>query len=223
MFRYLGFVSPVLLFALSAPTQAAWPELPAPRGARVENVGEQVRLNGIPMRMQRVLSRQAAGDVARHYRDAMGPRHASERVSDRVILSRPDGDYFLTVSVRPLATGVTEALVSAADVREARRSAGRPLGVRLPADTRVVSDMESIDGDKRSRQLVLTNAHAIAVNLDVLTRELAARGMRADGRPLRREPTAHVQFFRGDGREAQLSLIRQADETAVVLTLIDTP
>lgn len=202
---------------------AAWPQLPAPPDARVESVGEQLRLNGIPMRMQRVLTAREADAVARHYRDALGPRHTSKRLPDRLVLSQGRGEYFISVSIRALAPGMTEVLVSVADAREARQAAGRPTGLRLPAESAVLSDMESIDAGKRSRQLVLSNAHAIPANLDSFSRELAARGMRPDGPPLRQSASAQVQFFKGDRREARLTLVRRAGETAIVLTLIETP
>lgn len=206
---------------LGAPCAAAWPELPAPANARVESVGEQLRLNGIPMRIQRVLTARQPEAVARHYRAALGPRHASERLPDRLILSQGRDEHFITVSIRPLGVGVTEALVSVADTREAWQAAGRPLGFSLPAASAVLSDMESVDGGKRSRQLVLSNAHAIPVNLDALLRELAARGMRPDGSPLRESASEHVQYFKGDAREAQLTLVRRAGETRIVLTTVE--
>ena len=208
---------------LVAPCAVAWPQLPAPSNARVESVGEQLRLNGIPMRTQRVLTARQPEEVARHYRDALGPRHASERLSDRMILSQGRDEFFISVSIRPLAAGVTEALVSVADAREARQAAGRPLNIRLPPDSAVLSDMESVDGGKRSRQLVLSNAHAIPANLGALSRELAARGMRPDGPPLRQSAAEHVQLYKGDRREAQLTLVRRAGETRIVLTTIEMP
>ena len=212
-------------FLLAAPlcAGAAWPQLPVPPHARIEPIGTEVRLNGMPMRMQRVLTAQAAAEVARHYRDAFGPRHAFERLPDRLVLSQGRGDYFITVSIRPLTPGVTEALVSVADAREARQAVGRPLGFRLPADSAVLSDMESVDDGKRSRQLVLSNTHAIPANLRAISRELALRGMRPDGPPLRTTGSVQAQLFKGDGREAQLTVFRRDGGTRIVLTTIGMP
>ncbi|MFN3751595.1 MAG: hypothetical protein ACK4SR_09490 [Thiobacillus sp.] len=212
-------------FLLAAPlcADAAWPQLPVPPQARIEPVGTEIRLNGIPMRMQRVLTARQAQEVARHYRDALGSRHASERLPDRLVLSQGRGDYFISVSIRPLAPGLTEALVSVADAREARRAVGRPLGLRLPAESAVLSDMESVDGGMRSRQLVLSNTHAIPTNLLAISRELAIRGMRPDGPPLRATASGHAQLFRGEGREAQLTVFLQDGGTRIVLTMIEKP
>ncbi len=208
---------------LVMPCAVAWPQLPAPSNARVESVGEQVRLNGIPMRTQRVLIKRQPEDVARHYRDALGPRHASERLPDRLILSQGRDEYFISVSIRPIEPGVTEALISVADSREAKKLAGRPLGFRLPVDSALLSDLESVDAGKRSRQLVLSNTHSIPSNLVALSRELAARGMRPDGPPLRQGTAEHVQIFKGDRREANLTLVHRAGETRIVMTMIEMP
>jgi hypothetical protein len=202
---------------------AAWPQLPIPADARIEPIGSEVRLNGIPMRMQRVLAPRPLEELARHYRDALGPRHASERLPDRLILSQARDAYFITVSIRPLTAALTEALVSVADARAARQASGRPLGISLPAESAVLSDMESVDGNKHSRQLVLSNPHAIPANLDAFSRALDARGMRPDGPLLRKSQSEHVQFYKGGAREAQLTLIRRAGETRIVLTLIEMP
>lgn len=211
-------------FLLMAPIcAAAWPQLPPPANARVESVGNQLRLNGVPMRIQRVLAAQKPEALARHYRNALGPRHVSERLADRLILSQGRGEHFITVSIRPLGAGMTEALVSMADTREAKLAAGRALGFNLPAASMVLSDMESVDDGKRTRQIVAHNTLAVPANLDALSRELAVRGMRPDGPPLRQSPSEYVQWFKSDKREAQLTLVRRAGETSILLTMIETP
>lgn len=202
---------------------AAWPEIPFPTGARIEAIGEQVRLNGIPMRMYRVLSGQRPKELIGFYRNVLGERHAESRAPGSHILSQARGNYFITVKVAPLSANLTEVLVSTSDTLEAKRAANRPLGFGLPADSVVLSDMESIDGGKRSRQLVVNNNHAVETNLQAFTRELGARGLRPDSQPLLKSESEYVQLFKGDKREAQLALIRKGGQTHIVLTTIYTP
>lgn len=206
----------------SAPA-VAWPDIPFPGTARAESIGEQVRLNGIPMRMQRLLSRKSPNELAGFYRDALGVRRAEQHLRDIHILSQERNGFFITVSLRPLSANLTEVLVSTSDLRAARNLANRPLGFRLPAESVLLSDMESMDSGKRSRQLIVSNHHAVPTNLDAFSRQLAVRGMRPDGSPLRESASEHVQFFKGDGREAQLTLFRREGETHIVLTTIDNP
>lgn len=202
---------------------AAWPEIPAPPGSRVESIGEQVRLNGVPMRMQRVLSADKPKAVIEFYREALGTKRAEEKLPDGLLFAQGRGDYFVTVRVKALGPSLTETLISVSDAHAAQGAADRPLGFQLPADSQVLSDMESTDAGKRSRQLVLNNRHGIETNLQAFTRELAARGIRPDGVPLRKTAAEHVQLYKGDQREAQLTLVRKDSETKIVLTTILNP
>jgi hypothetical protein len=203
--------------------QAAWPEIPFPKGVQAEAVGDEVRLNGVPMRMHRVLSGQSPQTLIAFYREVLGPRHAEQGLPGRFILSQGRGDHFITVNIRPLSARQTEVLVSISDAVEAKRGVSRPLGFGLPANSVVLSDMESVDAGKRSRQLVATNGHAMATNALALTQELAARGYQPDGAPSLQTDAQHVQRFKGEQREAQLTLVHQGGKTQMVLTTILNP
>ena len=213
----------VLAFWGISPVYAAWPSLPTPAGAQLESIGNEVRLNGVPMRMQRILTQQSALELVSFYRDALGPRRAERSVAGSTILSQERGDYFITVKVRPMSGKLTEVLVSASDMVEAKRAAGRPLGFGLPAHSVVMSDMESVDAGKRSRQLVATNQQSLGANVQALTQELAGRGFGPDGAPIRTTDAEFVQQFKGARREAQLTVVRQAGISNIVLTTIFNP
>lgn len=58
-----------------APVFAAWPTIPFPANSKVESLGNDMRLNGIPMRINRLLSREPADKIAAFYRKALGPDH----------------------------------------------------------------------------------------------------------------------------------------------------
>jgi len=202
---------------------AAWPDIAFPKDARVETIGQEVSLNGVPMRMHRVLSSQSATELIAFYRGVLGPRHAEQGLPDSFILSQGRAEHFITVRVRPLSARLTEVLVSASDAAQARRAANRPLGFVLPADSTVLSDLESVDAGRRSRQLVASNRHDLQANAQALTRELAHRGYQPEGPPPVQNDAQYLQRFRGDQREAQLTLVRQDGQTQVVLTTIVQP
>jgi hypothetical protein len=215
---------PLSLLALLLPSlAAAWPTLAVPSGARVESLGEQVRLNGVPMHMQRVLSGQSPQALVAFYRTALGPRHAEQALPDSLVLSQDRDGFFITVRVRPLGAKTTEVLVSASDLQAAKRLGPRPLGFVLPADTQLLSDMESVDAGKQSRQLVASNRLSLEGNLQALNDTLAERGYVPEGPPASRTDAALVQRYSGAQREAQLTLVRQHNQTQMVLTTIVTP
>lgn len=203
---------------------ADWPEIPFPEGTKIESIGEQVRLNGVPMRMHRLHLKESAENSIRFYRDRLGPRLAEQALpGGERILSQGRGDYFITLRIRPVSGSASMALVSVSDVRAAKAAANRALGFNLPADSRVLSDLESTDAGKHSRQLVFHNRLDLETNRHSLARELRARGFQPDNTPSRKIKNSEVLYFRGDRREAQLTLVRRDGLTQAVLTTIQTP
>ncbi len=216
----VGVILAAALFCAPAALAADWPTISNPDDARVESIGEQIRLNGVPMRIHRVLSARSRDDLVEFYRTNLGRRHAEASAGDAVVLSQERGDYFVTVMLRALAPHTTEALVAVSDMAEARRAAGRPLGFVLPADSDLLSDMESVDGNRQARQLVFANRLSLDANRDFLTRELASRDLWPDGPPLQDAAGRYAGLYRGSRGEAQLTLVRADEQTHVVLTLI---
>lgn len=201
-------------------TAGHWPTVEHPRDARIENIGEQVRLNGIPMRMTRTLAAAPVDEVVAHYRKVLGPRVAHSQVEGTQVLAHERGDFFITVTINPLEDGLSEALLSIADMPAAREAADRPLGFTLPAGSELLSDMESIDGPVSSRQFVVMNTHGLHANLERFSASLADRGLRPDGPALADSEEALVQRFEGQSGEAKLVLVRRDGATHVVLTML---
>ena len=212
-----------VLFVSAAPAAVlagAWPLLAHPHDAHVESIGERVRLNGVPMRLTRVITTLPTEAATTHYRGALGAPVAHAQTGDTQVLTQARGDFFITVSIAPLPDGRSEVLSSVADSGAAREAVGRPAGLTLPAGSELLSDMESIDGGLASRQLVLINLHSLRTNLDRLSASLAARGLRPDGPPLADRDDALAQAFSGAAGEAQLVLLRRDGTTSAVLTLL---
>lgn len=216
--RPLVFLA-ALTWGLAAPAAAQWPSIPFPDQARVESLGDQVRVNGVPMRMYRVLMPQGARDLAAYYREQLGPRVAETRVLGDRLLSQGRGHHFITVRVHPLAKDRSVALVSVSDAQAASQpSPGK--GIPMPAGSAVLSDMESVDAGRGSRHLVVQNRLGVAANLKALEQELARRGLQPEARDYRADAGNTVRFYRGDRREARLVLTRKDDITFIELTTL---
>ncbi|MDP1862967.1 MAG: hypothetical protein ACOH1Q_12540 [Thiobacillus sp.] len=205
------------------PGWAGWPEVPSPRNARVEQIGEQVRLNGIPMRMQRVLSTDKPSNIIKFYRSALGPKHAEEKLPDGILLAQGQGDYFVTIRIKVLGPSLTETLISVSDARGAKDASQRSLGFPVPADTQVLSDMESTDAGKISRQLVLMNNHSVDSNVEFISKTLQARGYKLQSAEAKKQEAGRVLMFGGENREAQLVVVRKDGTSNVVLTTVLMP
>ncbi len=225
-FTFSALFALLLVLAPTTPSAApftaladAWPPLAHPQDAVIEPIGEQVRVNGVPMRLTRVITALPAAAAAAHYQRTLGAPVAHAQTGHTQVLAQARGDFFITVSITPLPDGRSEALSAVADSRAAREAAGRPARLTLPADSELLSDMESIDGGIAARQLVLINRHSVRTNLTRLSAGLAERGLRPEGPPLAERDDALVQAFSGATGEAQLVLVRQDGATRAVLTL----
>lgn len=207
----------------SAPSWANWPEVPAPGNSKIERIGDEVRLNGVPMRMQRVLSKGRLREVIDFYRGALGPKHAEERIPGGLLLAQGQGDYFVTIRVRALTPQITETLVSVSDARRAREATNRPLGFPIPVDTQVLSDMESIDAGKSSRHLLMTNSLSVESNVNFITGTLQARGYALQPGQTQQLAAGRVLMFGGANREARLVVVRKDGMSNVELTTVQTP
>src|SRR5580704_7279512 len=68
--RFSALLAAVLLFATSARALGSelWPELPLPPKAKVEWVGDSMRVNGVPMRVMHFESRAGRSEIVEYYR-----------------------------------------------------------------------------------------------------------------------------------------------------------
>lgn len=202
---------------------ADWPSLPYPSHSRVEAIGEQVRLNGVPMRMHRVLSAQSTEAMLAFYKKVLGTKHAQAEFYGTHILSQERGDYFITIRVSKLSPSLTETLLSISDGRTSQRVAGMPLGYALPADSELLSDMESVDAGKNSRQIIFNNEHSIQANADFMTKVMQGKGYILEPKLSVSNASSRSLMFGGKNREARLVVSQDEEGSSVVLTTILSP
>ena len=212
-----------VLCCMSTCCWADWPVLPNPTNAKIEAIGEQVRLNGVPMRMLRILSAQSADSMLAFYKKAMGTRHAQAEFYGTHILSQERGDYFITVRISKLSPTLTETLLSISDGRASQRAQNLPLGFALPADSELLSDMESVDAGKNARQLVFTNGHSIQTNADFMAKAMAGKGYTLQPKLSVSNAKNRILMFDGDNREARLVVTQDEEGSNVVFTTIQSP
>lgn len=201
---------------------ADWPNLPYPANAKVEYIGKQVRLNGVPMRMQRVLSGQSPQNLLKFYKQALGNKHAETEFLGGWLLSQGRGDYLITVRVTELSPTLTETLLSISDLRSAKANAGLHLGYTLPATSMLLSDMESVDTGRSSRQIILNNQHSVDTNAAFFINTLRKKGYELQANYSNSTPNSKSFMFEGNKREAQLVIVREDEISNVVLTTIQT-
>jgi hypothetical protein len=196
-------------------------------------MGEQLTVNGTPLRMQGFLSPGQPGEVAEWFRRHLGKPLVENTVAGKLVLGRPSGEFYLSVQLEGVGRG-TRGLVAISHLKAgyerypAAHEAAERLLARLPAGSRLISQMSSSEGGKLSRYLVISNEHGVELN-----RERVVDMMREDGLSLQREarPDARAArslppgagdgrtlFFQGAGREAMALVSRSPDgSTTLVL------
>ncbi len=233
-------VAAVCASLLMAPAlaQRAWPTLPMPDDAQTFTAGDELGVNGIPMRIRGFLSARPAHELAQWFRSSLSGTVVESRIGDKLILGQAKGAFYVTVQLEQVAGG-TRGLVSttdfksAAERREQTQEHKQRWLQRLPAGSRILSHVGTQDDRRLSSQLVYSNGTSEAFNVEALKAL-----MREDGLRLQHEAggdsgrysngdsalaASRVLFFQGDGKEATAVIVRLPDGRAsVVLNTVTT-
>jgi hypothetical protein len=209
----------VLLFAATAPA-AAWEPVDPPPQATLQWVAEDMNYNGVPMRVQFFRSKITLAALLEHYRQRWSEggqrRYVENDVGPWKAISREQGDYFITVQVRPAGKG-SEGYLSQRPTH-ARPKAGLGDGFPFPPGSDVVNDILTRDSDRTARTLLAFNGLTVDANADFyrtrLTKEGWAVADDAKGRNGGRQ-----LVLRGPAGELSLALTGGA-RTAVAATLV---
>jgi hypothetical protein len=214
-----------------------WPSPNLPSDLPTFGIGQQITLNGLPMRLQGFASPLPPQTLLKQFRRSLGEPLVESTSGARQILGRAEGTFYITVAVSAAGTG-SRGTVAVTDLAgmahgiDAQRASRAHWQDRLPAGSVIASDMASQDAAKAARHLVIVNAHGEAVNRDALLRL-----MQSDGYRLEREAApdaaaraslpmqfggATALYFNGPGKEAVAVIARTGDKTAIVLNTVTT-
>ena len=199
---------------------------PTPGGARLLYVASDMLLNGVPMSIKEMRTKETPDAVLAFYRREWGSRKPGlfENVAQgwRTIATL-EGRCYYTVQVRPDGGG-TYALLGVTrrpDVRPQAPGAGFP----MPMGSKVYNDMTHRDGPKTARTVLLANAQAPQQNVrfyrDMFEHEgwvsLVDRQVQTEKGP------AHMMLWKRGLEEASVTVQRVGNSTTVVANMVDQP
>ena len=213
-----------------------WPRVPLPKGLQTFDIGQQVNLNSLPMRLEGFVSALKPDQLVDLFRQSLGKPIVESTLGTKQILGRLQGEYYVSVQIEPGGNGsrgvtaVTHLKASYDSREQTKMDRERWLG-RLPSGSRLLSQMISQDGSKASRHMVFSNGQSEILNRDQLKDILLEDGMvfEREGNPdghattnlsegLR---TSKMLFFKGPGKEALATIYRDNDgQTTVVLNVV---
>ena len=228
----------VLFLTLSggqALAQSKWPSISLPKEVQSFSIGEQITVNGYPMRMRGFVSALKPEQLAALFRQSLGSPLVENTMAKKLILGRSQGEYYLTVQLEPAGSG-SRGVASVTDLKAASENRAaveenteRWLS-RLPSGSQLLSQMTSEDAGKLSTYLLVINTQSEALNYERL-KSL----MRKDGLELEHEasptdkssatrfqeaPNGKTMIFKGAGKEAIATISRDGNgKTAIVLNI----
>jgi hypothetical protein len=170
-----------------------------PTGIEVEVVGEAMRINGLAttvLRLHGASSVQQLCDAFVSQDTGIRParRPVVEQLDGWQLISRPDGAGFQTLQMRTDAGGTVDAVFATTDLSDRPRAPAAP-PLRLMADARVTSVIESSSAGARSTQYVVWSS----MSPQRARRALCVRAT-ADGWETPRCDAEVVDLARGPGR-----------------------
>jgi hypothetical protein len=220
-----------------AQNTSPWPDLKLPWSLQLFSAGQNVVMNGLPMRMHGFVSTQSPAALSRSVEDSLGKPLVVNRLGQQIILGRAQGSHYISIQIEPASSG-SRGVVAVSDLQTALSNKDVTTQEKsywvqkLPAGTTLSSHIKSLDGLKQSHQLIYSNALDEGFNRDRLKVILQADGLAferetlVDEQAYKKTATAlqgRVLFFKGTGKEAMATIHRQADgQTITVLNIVNT-
>lgn len=210
-----------------------WPTIALPKNVRTFDVGPQLNVHGLPMRMQGFVSTAQPAQLLAWFRNSLGQPLVENTLGNQQIIGKAQGEHYLSVQIEAAGTGsrgiaaVTHLKVGYDNHAETQAETERWLR-RLPSGSRLLSQMTTQDGSKQSRYLVMINNHPANLNRERLKSLMVEDGflLERESKPNKKTAANDNQallFFKGKGKEA-VATINQDDQgrTTTVLNTINT-
>jgi hypothetical protein len=215
---------------MAARDDAPWPQVRFPRQVETFDIGQEMVVNGTPVRMRGFVSPASAAALATSFRQELGEPLMEDRRGNTLVLGRGEGRYYMTVQLTPVGSG-TRGVIAVTrppiDQQEpADAAAARRLLSALPPGSTLASHTSSIDAGIRADHDAVINSHSIDVNSEYVQRMLRADGFnfeRESGPSQATHVRTHIAsdartlFFKRPGAEAIAVLFSDDSGRSVIV------
>jgi hypothetical protein len=211
-----------------------WPAVALPPDAEISGMAEQLVVRGQLMRVQSFTSKKGPQELAAWFGQSMGAAHVQNTVNQKLVVGRGVGNFFETVQLEtsPNVTGGTRGTTSVAHlgqepkVRTEHQATLKRWLDGLPSGTQVASDVATTEAGKATWHVAFVNTHSEQLNRQRLTELMRAEGYQLEHladllkqQTQRGQDPAHTLLFKGAGKEAMVTLNRDAQgNTTLVLS-----
>ncbi len=219
-------LSSLALCALGSASRAmafGWPEIEPPPQSHVVWVGQDMKINGVPLRVQQFDSSLAADDVLTFYRAHWGSRQERKSVENKrgdfSVIGRKEGDYYLTVEVKNSARSGSEGFLSVSRLPGVDKPDMSPGELPMNSGSKVLWVMDSSDAGKSSKQVTLFNRDSVKSNVLYYDNALLTRGwtkkQESSAKNVPDEST--LTSYAKDKEELTLEIIRKQGSVATLV------
>jgi hypothetical protein len=180
-------------------TSTPWPEFPDPPKAKIEWVSNDMRVNGLPMKVLHFNSQVGKAEIVAYYQahwniadkslnlpaDAKGAM-VSQMGKDTVI-GRMHGPFYMSVKVKDQGLSGSQGTMTTSMILGVKPEID-PKGVPAPSDAKAISVIESADFGKQSKQVLFVSRSSVSSIKSYYQLNLPVSGWRlldlhGDGRP----------------------------------------
>lgn len=161
--------------AVHARPGAQWPALPVPPHLEAFDVGSQLELHQMPLRIRGYITDRTVSQTAQWYREQVPGQWVQNKINAKTVLGQKQRDFFVTVEIEPLLTGastpttrVTTAVMlvnPGSGVSTAGDSTLERWASRLPVGTRIISHLVDHEASNSALHLVALNQQSLAYNV----------------------------------------------------------
>jgi len=222
------------LLLIFSPLQLAFagpPDFPAPPGASVEWVGQNVEVNGIKSAIRAFHSKKSIEDVVEFYRrewkrpvekDKPGFIESID-AAPWYIISRIEDDFLLTVQVQVNKNdqAASWGYLSTSPLPSTNSKAPK-LGKTVPKipGSFVMQEMKSDDPGKKASTLIISNTHSVRNNADFYRQHYQGKGWTTETDRNLGKNEGHSLVFKSRRNRVTIMLLKDKDYTRVVVNSV---
>ena len=150
-----------------------WPEFPIPVKERAVIVGNQLSVNGLPMKIMEMTSQSNVNDIVEFYKKAWKepvkkgvPGYIINQLAPYIIVSRAEKDFLFTIQIKRYPKKGSYSLLAISKVQDKKEFIRLGKGFPKMNTTDVVSDIKSQDLYQNGRTLIMNNSFSIQSNIN---------------------------------------------------------
>lgn len=160
----------------------AWPDPLLPRAAVATAVSENMELNGLPMRIWQIHSKEPIEQTLKFYRETWAhpaakgvPPYIENNAGKWKIISRVEKIYLITVQLDSDEKKETTGILAISQLEPPPQRVTTPDYPKLPGST-VLQELNNHDIGKDALTVVLENGYSVASNRDYYRKYYVAKG-----------------------------------------------